>query len=158
MHARNATLLAAGVALLAGAFPIDAQQKARQGKAAVSTAAEANSPPPEVRLIYEREVFSYPLSQRRDPFAPPSEERGAGPRFEELSLHGVVFSDQDGGSVALISDASGRMYRVRRGDSVGNSRIADIGANRVMFVVDNFGVVRQDILELKGKKPEGAQG
>jgi Tfp pilus assembly protein PilP len=79
-----------------------------------------------------------------------------GPRFEDLALHGVIHST-DGRSVALLSDGGGRIYRVRRGEVVGNARVISISSMKVVFAVENFGVVRQEELELKRKDNEGGQ-
>lgn len=102
-----------------------------------------------VQLIYEREVFAYSDRGRRDPFHPLTDDDESGPRFEELALQGVIYSTGQGRSVALIGDASGRVYRVRVGDVLGNSRVVEIGPLRVVLAVENFGTIRQEMLELK---------
>jgi len=66
----------------------------------------APSAPPSVRgdslvLQLEREVFTYPRLNRRNPFRPLLGE-DAGPRFEELELLGVFLSDRADESLALI--------------------------------------------------------
>ena len=71
-----------------------------------------------------------------------------GPRFESLSLQGIIYSTGRGRSVALINANEGRIYRVRVGDMVGNSRVIEIGPLRVVLAVENFGTIRQEILEL----------
>lgn len=107
-----------------------------------------------VQLVYEREIFGYADRGRRDPFRPLTDNDETGPRFEELVLQGVIYSTGQGRSVALIADASGRIYRVRTGDVVGNSRVVEIGPLRVVLAVENFGTIRQEMLELR--KREGA--
>lgn len=101
----------------------------------------------EITLVYEREVYSYSGENRRDPFLPLTDDNAMGPRFEALALQGVIHSPAGDQSVALIS-AEGRVYRVRVGDMVGNSRIIEIGPSRVVLAVENFGSMRQEILEL----------
>src|SRR5690554_4083564 len=154
MRARDATLSTPLLALLlcasAGALraqePAAAQaQTPRQG---------AQSAAGEIELVFEREVFLYPPTNRRDPFSPLSVSEG--PRFEELTLRGIIYSAQPGRSVALLTGPGNKIYRVRRGETVGNSRVLDVGPRRVLFAVNNFGVVRQEVLELKRKEREGA--
>lgn len=115
-------------------------------------APEATAPPGEaatnLTLVYEREVYTYRGENRRDPFRPLTAEEDMGPRFETLSLQGIIYSTGRGNSVALITDGSGRVYRVRAGDMVGNSRIIEIGSARVVLAVEHFGTIRQEILEL----------
>ncbi len=116
---------------------VEAQQPAGQGQEEQ-----------EITLVYEREVFTYRGENRRDPFRPLTGENEMGPRFEALSLRGIIYSTGQGRSVALIGDADGRIYRVRVGDMVGNARVIEIGSARVVMAVDNFGTIRQEILEL----------
>lgn len=113
--------------------------------AAVPAAAQQGAD--EITLVYEREVYSYSGENRRDPFLPLTNDNAMGPRFEALALQGVIHSPAGNQSVALIS-AEGRVYRVRVGDMVGNSRIIEIGPSRVVLAVENFGSMRQEILEL----------
>ncbi|MEJ2503806.1 MAG: hypothetical protein P8177_10935 [Gemmatimonadota bacterium] len=101
----------------------------------------------DIELVYEREVFSYRGASRRDPFRPLSEE-SMGPRFESLALQAIIYSTGRGGSLALLTDAEGRVYRVRVGDVVGNSQVIEIGPLRVVLAVENFGTIRQEMLEL----------
>lgn len=139
------------LALLFAAAPAAAQKTATK---ASKPAAEA--PQQELDLKFEREYFVYPGRSRRDPFASLSAHNDLGPRFEDLTLHGVIYSP-DGRSVALLRDGSGRIYRVRRGELVGNARVIRIADTRVLFAVENFGIVRQEELVLKRKEEEGGR-
>lgn len=103
---------------------------------------------PGLTLVYEREVYTYRGQNRRDPFRPLTDADEMGPRFEVLSLRGIIYATGRGRSVALLADPEGRVYRVRVGDMVGNSRIIEIGPTRVVLAVENFGAIRQEILEL----------
>jgi len=134
------------LALALAAAPAAAQQPAQQ---------QAGKSDKDVNLSYAREVFTYPAAQRRDPFLPLTDETGVGPRFEDLSLQGIMYSPVRGQSVALLT-AGDRIFTVHPGDVVGNSRVVEIGPTRVVFAVNNFGTVRQEMLELKRK--EGAGG
>ena len=102
----------------------------------------------QLTLVYEREVFSYTGENRRDPFRPLTDQDDMGPRFEALALQGIIYSTGRGRSVALLGDSDGRIHRVRVGDVVGNSRVIEIGPVRVVLAVENFGTIRQEILEL----------
>lgn len=147
-HDRIFSTLAA-LLLCAGTGPLWAQGAGEQG-----APARPATPPGEIELVFEREVFLYSTSSRRDPFSPLSVSEG--PRFEELTLRGIIHSSVPGQSVALLAGPDKQIYRVRRGETVGNSRILDVGPLRVLFAVNNFGVVRQEVLELKRKEREGA--
>ena len=102
----------------------------------------------ELQLVYDREVFTYRAMNRQDPFRPLTNSSETGPRFEELQLRGIIYSTSRNGSVAIMGDASGRVHRVRVGDVVGNSRVVEIGPLRVVLAVENFGNIRQEMLEL----------
>ncbi len=102
----------------------------------------------EVTLVYEREVFTYQGEERRDPFLPLTQENQMGPRFQELSLQGIIYSSVPGESVVVLRAGSDRVLRARVGDVVGNSRVIEIGPTRVVMAVENFGTIRQEILEL----------
>ncbi len=104
-------------------------------------------------LVFEREVFYYPDYQRRNPFRPLTGDE-SGPRFEELRLVGILYSDEPSQSIAVLGVAGGqraalRTYRVRVGETLGNSRILEIRREQVVVAVDEFGVVETRILEVQ---------
>lgn len=146
---RTEFLLVTGLLAFVAA-PAWAQQGGQQGPA-------QKSAPAEPELKFEREIFIYPANYRRDPFAPLQATDDGAPRFEELTLRGIIYSP-DGQSVVVLSDPGGRLYRVRRGEAVGNARVVSIAPMRVVFAVENFGVVRQEELELKRKDNGGKRG
>jgi hypothetical protein len=130
--------------------------------AAPASAQEAGAPaegrPPvaqggEPRLVFEREVFSYGGRARRDPFVPLTSS-AEGPLFSDLRLHMIIFLDDPAQSMIMVSDASQRRVRLRRGESIGNATVIDIGPTRVVFSVNEFGMRRQEVIDLK--KREGA--
>jgi len=124
----------------------------------VRPAASTGANPPaaeEPELRFEREIFVYPIERRRDPFVSLAKDTH-GPEFEDLSLGGIMYSP-NGNSVVLLRDRDGRIYRVRRGEVVGNARVVNITPTRVTFAVEMLGVVRQEQLELK-RKNEGVDG
>ena len=102
----------------------------------------------QITLVYEREVFTYRGNDRRDPFRPLTDENDMGPRFRELSLHGIIYSDVPGQSVVMLRGGEDRVYRARVGDVLGNARVIEIGPTRVVMAVENFGTIRQEILEM----------
>lgn len=144
------TLVIATVPLILGTQPVLAQD-----------------PPPEtppvtrtdpVSLVFEREVFLYPQYERRNPFAPLLSGDDTGPRFEGLRLFSVIQSSNPESSVALLgprnagqgdAEPTGQMYRVRRGDRLGNIRILQIQATRIVVDVEEFGLREQRIMELQ---------
>lgn len=166
MRAHDATfpMLLAALLLCVSTGPLHAQESGQgeaQAAQAESPPAQPQSAPPkapgapgDIELVFEREVFLYPTTPRRDPFSPLSISEG--PRFEELTLRGIIHSPVPGRSVALLAGPGNQIYRVRRGETVGNSRVLDVGPLRVLFAVNNFGVIRQEVLELKRKEREGA--
>lgn len=108
----------------------------------------------EPRLVFEREVFRYAGRARRDPFQPLT-GRNAGPLFADLMLRMIIYSDDPSESMVTVADAANNQYRLRRGDTVGNATVVDIGPTRVVFSVNDFGLRRQAILDLKANR-EGA--
>lgn len=105
-------------------------------------------------LVFEREVFSYPGRARRDPFRPLTGDEG--PLFEDLRINVILYSPNPGESVVLLSDNTNRVYRVRRGETVGQCcTVVDIGPTRIVFSVVDFGIRRQEVLALKSQR-EGA--
>lgn len=152
---RGRELVAVAVLLVACSAPALAQQKRQKQQ---QTATKESPVVAEPELKYEREYFAYPIGKRRDPFVPLVGVDEGGPRFEELTLQGIIHSQERGRSVALLAGPNGKIFRVREGDTVGNARILAIHPLEVLFAVDNFGVVRQERLELKRKENEGDAG
>ncbi len=128
--------------------------------------ARAQQPPQAdtANLVFEREVFTYPVYQRRNPFIRVVSGNEAGPRFEEVQLYGVIFSPDPGLSVAVFGprrageeggggeqqgQRARRVFRARLGEQLGNFRILEIQPSRVVVVVDNFGITEQRIMELQ---------
>ncbi len=147
----GAVVFLLALTLVSFATPSAGQQPPAQRPAA-QQAGKANE---EIDLSYRREVFTYPERGRRDPFLPLTTAEGVGPRFEDLTLQGIMYSPVRGQSVALLV-AGKRIFTVHPGDVVGNARVVEIDPTRVVFAVNNFGTVRQQMLELKRK--EGAGG
>ncbi|MEJ2678154.1 MAG: hypothetical protein P8174_03655 [Gemmatimonadota bacterium] len=151
----GATAFVLALMMAVFAVPSAGQQPPAQQPAAQQPAAQPGNAKEAVDLSYKREVFTYPERGRRDPFLPLTSTAGVGPRFEELALQGIMYSPVRHQSVALLA-AGNRIFTVHPGDVVGNARVVEIGPTRVVFAVNNFGTVRQQMLELKQK--EGAGG
>jgi len=141
--ARTRSLLALlAIAALAGSTRAYAQQPAKDTLGAPPGSVEA-------KLVFDREVFSYNGGGRRDPFKPLIGKESLGPLFEDLKLKVIIYSSDPSRSIVLVEDGAKRLYRLRRGDIVGNSRVVEIRPLAVRFAVENFGNMRYDVLELR---------
>ncbi len=128
-----------------------------------AAASAQDRPPPDTDLVMRREVFQYPDYARRNPFAPLLSADGGGPRFERLVLLGIVFSTDGQRSMALFGEGSAadastgalsvvagaKTYRLRVGESIGNTTILEIHERRVLVAVDEFGQSEQHTMELR---------
>ena len=126
-------------------------------------------PPDSTVLVFSREVFTYPTYERRNPFTPLISGDVAGPRFEELSLLGIVyFANNPELSVALFGSgnrsgpeqsgtaAASETHRAHIGEVVGNMRVIEIQRTRVIVEVEDFGLTEQRAMELP--RPGGRGG
>jgi Tfp pilus assembly protein PilP len=147
------------IAVVAAGLAYAPRPVAAQEGTAAAASGEAVAPtrPRDIQLVFEREVFSYAASSRRDPFRSLADQDGIGPLFDDLKLRMIIHSDQAGQSVALVVDGSKKVYRLRKGDVVGNATVLDITQERVTFTVEDFGNRRQEVLDLKAQnQQEGA--
>ncbi len=145
------------VALLVGAVG-PATLRAQQGQQ--PSQGQRGQQPDTTELVFEREVFTYPRFERRNPFRPLVSAGESGPRFEELTLLGVIHSGDPQASVALLAtnvtvnqgqvsvSQQAQTFRVRQGQSLGNVRVLDIQPNQVILEVTEFGITEQRTLEL----------
>ena len=117
-------------------------------------AAPPAAPPgsqPEPKLTFDREVFAYPSEGRRDPFKPLFGGPGSGgPLFADIALRGIIYSPDPRRSVVLVQVGGKRTFRLRQGDIIGNARVTAIQPLRVLFAVENFGTIRNEVLDLRG--------
>ena len=122
--------------------------------------------PDAVELVFEREVFSYPSFERRNPFRALTGD-DFGPRFEDMVLMGVVLSPLPQTSIAVLGarpagsgsdQAATRLFRVRSGETLGNVRVIEIRQSEVVFAVEDFGVVETRMLTIQraGPDPRGS--
>jgi hypothetical protein len=145
---RHASALLFAIALTAVALPsqLAAQRKPPAGATKPAGPAGAVGEP---KLVFDREVFSYPGAGRRDPFKPLIGKESLGPLFDDLKLRGIIYSPDPTRSIVLIQDGAKRIYRLKRGDVVGNSRIVEIKPLAARFAVENFGMIRYEVLQLR---------
>ncbi|MEX1258090.1 MAG: hypothetical protein WEG36_10785 [Gemmatimonadota bacterium] len=146
----------ATAALLAGGTlngdPIFAQQQTSPGGTPLDVPADT------IELVYDREVFSYPGYDRRNPFRPLTGAASVGPRFEDLVLMGRIISSNPASSIALVGarqpgtqqgGAPERTYRLRVGDILGDIRLLEIRDQMVLLEVVEFGLRETRMLELR---------
>lgn len=139
MQARNLILTAAVLILSAAA----------QASAQAPRPGAPLPPPPDPKLTFEREVFTYPADGRRDPFRPLGGQDALGPLFEDLSLRGIMYvANTPANSIAIISDGAKKIYRVRRGETLGNARVVAVDRFQVRFLVENYGITREEVMPL----------
>lgn len=137
------------VAAVAGLALITVPPPANAQSVRTSTDSSADSE-------YEREVFDYPSIGRRNPFRPLNAGERIGPQFEDLQLNGVLYAPETGSVAALTDQKSGKRYRAREGDRLGEIRVAQIRPDEVVFVITSYGINRREVLRVK--KEEGQEG
>lgn len=134
--------------------------------ASIPSVAWGQDPPPPpprpdtTELVFSREVFTYPTYERRNPFTPLLSGDLAGPRFEELSLLGIVYFTNPEFRVALFGSGNragaaptgtavgSETYRAHIGEVVGNMRVLEIQRMMVIVEVEDFGLTEQRVMEL----------
>jgi hypothetical protein len=158
MRAMNRLLaLALGVALVAPAA-ISAQDPA----------AQPPQRPAETELIFEREVFQYPSFTRRNPFRPLLAADESGPRYEQLSLIGIMLSADPATSVAVVSTGgvtvaedgtlspvAGDAYYLKVGERIGNVVVREIHRDRVEVTVTEFDEQIPRTMVFASRRPGG---
>ncbi|MDA0329075.1 MAG: hypothetical protein O2958_08720 [Gemmatimonadetes bacterium] len=141
---------------------------------ALPLAAEANAqtppprPAPETELVFEREVFQYPSFTRRNPFRPLGVDDGGGPRFERLSLIGIMYSPDASSSVAVLSTGGvavaedgtisaipGDSFYLKPGERIGNTTIVQIRRDAVIVDVEVFDAVERVTMNFVSRREGG---
>ncbi len=154
MRPTNA-VVAAGLGLMVLATPgaVAAQNPGQPGAAA------------ETELVFEREVFQYPEFTRRNPFIPLDTD-SEGPRFDQLSLIGVMYSAEDpASSVAVVSTGgvtfqddgtmspvAGDAFYLKVGQRLGNVIVVQILREQVIVDVEEFGLTDRRTLEIQSRQ------
>jgi hypothetical protein len=130
---------------------------------------EPPPPNPPTELIFEREVFAYPTFQRRNPFVTLTAGDQGGPRFQQLRLMGIMFSEVPSESLAMLGTSTveisedattvtvqdGQSWYLKVGQSVGNIRIVEIRREQVVVEVEEFGLTEQKIMQLQTRRLGG---
>ncbi len=139
-----------------------------KSKVTTSKGATANKPE---RTAFEREIFAYERSGRRDPFISLMSSSEIRPLIADLRLVGVAYDPTGRSSVAVLREdaqdpnaGSGRggtkstadvpQYRVKEGQQIGRMRVARIGVRSVTFTIEEFGYSRQETLTLSDSNTE----
>ena len=134
--------------------------------------AEAQNPPPErpveTELVFDREVFQYPSFTRRNPFRALVAADSGGPRFERLTLIGIMYSDDPTQSVAVVSTGGvaiaedgttapvdGDGYYLKVGQTIGNVTVRAIHRDRVDVTVTEFDEVIPRTMIFVSRRPGG---
>jgi hypothetical protein len=98
-------------------------------------------------IIFNREVYSYPRSGRRDPFASLITTGDIRPILADLEIVGIILDGSR--SVATLRDiSSSEIYRVRVGSTFGRMRVTAIRQREVSLAIDEFGFTRQEVLSI----------
>ncbi|MCE9600721.1 MAG: hypothetical protein K8S21_00720 [Gemmatimonadetes bacterium] len=99
------------------------------------------------RIIFKREVYTYPGDGRRDPFASLIATGDIRPLLEDLILTGVIVGATPSQSMVMMKDNSTKeIYRARVGSVFGRIRVTAIRQGEVTLAVDEFGFTRQSVL------------
>lgn len=109
---------------------------------------------------FEREVFSYERSGRRDPFISLMSTSELRPLISDLRLVGIAYDPSGRNSVAVLHDVSTKdkeQYRIRVGQSLGRMRVSNITPKGVVFTIEEFGYSRQETLGLSDSNKERKQ-
>jgi hypothetical protein len=125
----------------------------------------------DTELVFEREVFQYPSFTRKNPFLPLiGDGGGGGPRFEQLSLIGIVYSSDPAASVAVVSTGrvtvaedgtmsavDGDAFNKKVGDRIGNTTIVEIRRDRVLVDVEVFDSVERHTMNFVSRRQGGTR-
>lgn len=137
---------ATGLAIAAGA---EADTTAADTADAQAARPGGESSAGDTSVVYRREVFEYPAGERRNPFQPLDAGEPAGPRLQDLTLTGILHSPAAGSVAVLVDPSTGRRYRLRPGDRIGEARLVEVAADRAVFRVEGFGSDRRAVLRLQ---------
>jgi len=128
------------------------------------------APQAEPELVFEREVFDYPSFQRSNPFVPLSASDQGGPRYEQLTLTGIIWDPDPTYSVAVLTTgavnvaedgtvtvAVGAAYNAKVGQRIGNTTIREIQRDRVVVDVEEFGLTDRRTMFIASRRQGGTQ-
>jgi len=139
---------------------------------AAEVKAQDETPPParagDTELVFDREVFQYPSFTRRNPFRPLLGADGGGPRFEQLSLIGIMYSSDPSSSVAVLSTGGvavaedgtlsaieGDSYYLKPGERIGNTTVVEIRRDAIVVEVEVFDSVERQTMNFVSRRQGG---
>ena len=100
-------------------------------------------------VVFQREVFGYPTSGRRDPFGSLLESGDIRPLLQDLLVVAITLAPTERQSIATLQDASTKeIYRVRVGSVFGRMRVVSIRQRDVVLAIEEFGNTRQETLSI----------
>lgn len=100
-------------------------------------------------VVFNREVYNYPASGRRDPFSSLIETGDIRPMLQDLQVVAITLASNPAQSVATLKDeSSNEIYRVRVGSVFGRMRVVAIRQRDVVLAIDEFGNTRQETLSI----------
>lgn len=153
LAATAATALGLALLLLAApSAPIEAQQGA-SGQDSAQARQAADSLVQAAEVEYRRETFSYP-QRARNPFEPVNAGVQEGPRFQNLVLAGILYSPSVGSVAVLVDRSTGRRFRVREGERIGQATVLNIRRSDVLFSVSGATQSRQETLQVEKRNEE----
>lgn len=107
-------------------------------------------------VLFNREVYSYPGGNRRDPFASLITSGDIRPLLADLVIVAISLDPTGRNSVATLKDIStNELYRVRNGSVFGRMRVTAIRQREVGVAIDEFGYTRQEVLSINVSRGGG---
>jgi hypothetical protein len=85
-------------------------------------------------------------------------DTASGPRYEQVTLRGIIWSVDPARSVVLFqaasagTDGAAATRRLRRGETWGNMVVVEIQQDRVVVDVNEFGLTERRVLELNRRR------
>lgn len=124
-----------------------ARQRPQPARPAVATDAVQRDSAGNV--VFNREVYGYPRSGRRDPFSSLIESGDIRPMLQDLQVVAITMAQNERQSIATLQDVSSKeIYRVRVGSVFGRMRVVSIRQRELVLAIDEFGNTRQETLSI----------
>jgi len=131
---------------------------------------QAQAPVDSDDLVAEREIFEYPSFPRSNPFLALSASDQGGPRYEQLTLTGIIWDPDPTYSVAVVTTGSvsvaedgtvtaspGAAYNAKVGQRIGNTTVREIQRDRVVVDVEEFGLSDRRTMFIASRRQGGTQ-
>jgi len=101
------------------------------------------------QLTVDREVFSYETAGRRDPYKSLMTTNELRPLLSDLRLTAIAYDPDGSNSVAILREIATKVqHRVKVGQQLGRMRVASIRPKQVVFTIEEFGLNRQETLQV----------